>query len=88
MFTYKQKSSVVIQSIGTFGVTEDTLYYHATLLSIEKGIPLVYMSCNSGARIKLSEDLLSVFNVEWIQSEDNDWEMAKGIIYKLRNIFF
>ncbi|KAI8984589.1 acetyl-CoA carboxylase [Mycotypha africana] len=51
--------------IGSFGVAEDTVFYKASELARKLGIPRIYLSANSGARIGLAEELMNKFNVAW-----------------------
>ncbi|QSL66810.1 hypothetical protein MERGE_001197 [Pneumocystis wakefieldiae] len=50
---------------GTFGPDEDQYFFKATLLARQLSIPRIYLSANSGARIGLSEELISLFSVAW-----------------------
>ncbi|EMR08782.1 hypothetical protein PNEG_02952 [Pneumocystis murina B123] len=50
---------------GTFGPDEDQYFFKATLLARQLRIPRIYLSANSGARIGLSEELISLFSVAW-----------------------
>jgi acetyl-CoA carboxylase/biotin carboxylase 1 len=63
--------------IGSFGPEEDKLFYKASELARELKIPRIYISCNSGARIGLAEEVKSLFKVAW---EDAD-EPEKGFKY-------
>nr|XP_027202842.1 acetyl-CoA carboxylase-like [Dermatophagoides pteronyssinus] len=56
----------ITYQLGTFGVEEDLLFLKASELARELGIPRIYIAVNSGARIGLSENLINVFLVEWI----------------------
>jgi acetyl-CoA carboxylase/biotin carboxylase 1 len=51
--------------IGSFGVSEDMVFYRASELARELGIPRVYLSANSGARIGLADELISQFKSAW-----------------------
>ncbi|OBZ91864.1 Acetyl-CoA carboxylase [Choanephora cucurbitarum] len=51
--------------IGSFGVAEDQVFYKASELARSLGIPRVYLSANSGARIGLAEELISQFRAAW-----------------------
>ncbi|KAI8988392.1 acetyl-CoA carboxylase [Mycotypha africana] len=51
--------------IGSFGVAEDLVFYKASELARSLGIPRVYLSANSGARIGLAEELIGQFKVAW-----------------------
>lgn len=62
---------------GSLSPAEDRLYVKATMMAIERGLPVVYISANSGARIGLDEEVKSRFKVAWV--DDND--PAKGFRY-------
>ncbi|KAI8377671.1 acetyl-CoA carboxylase [Radiomyces spectabilis] len=51
--------------IGSFGVAEDMVFYKASELARQLGLPRVYLSANSGARIGLAEELISQFRAAW-----------------------
>jgi acetyl-CoA carboxylase/biotin carboxylase 1 len=57
-------NDVTFQS-GSFGVQEDEFFYKASEYARLKGLPRVFISCNSGARIGLVEDLKPKFKVAW-----------------------
>lgn len=57
-------NDVTIQS-GSFGVLEDEFFYKASEYARERGLPRVFISCNSGARIGLVEDLKPKYKVQW-----------------------
>ena len=42
---------------GSFGVPEDEFFFKASEYARVRGIPRVYIACNSGARIGLVEEL-------------------------------
>ncbi|XP_058809434.1 acetyl-CoA carboxylase isoform X4 [Phymastichus coffea] len=63
--------------IGSFGIQEDMVFYRASERARQLGIPRVYFSANSGARIGLAEEVKSLFHIAW---EDND-EPEKGFKY-------
>ncbi|KAI8642972.1 acetyl-CoA carboxylase [Parasitella parasitica] len=52
--------------IGSFGVAEDQVFYKASELARSLGIPRIYLSANSGARIGLAEELISKFRAAWV----------------------
>ncbi|KAI8980307.1 acetyl-CoA carboxylase [Pilobolus umbonatus] len=56
--------------IGSFGVAEDFYFYKATEHARALGIPRIYLSANSGARIGLAEELMSQFKVAWKNPHD------------------
>ncbi|KAI9318493.1 acetyl-CoA carboxylase [Dichotomocladium elegans] len=51
--------------IGSFGVAEDLVFYKASELARSLGIPRIYLSANSGARIGLADELISQFKAAW-----------------------
>ncbi|KAH8862499.1 Acetyl-CoA carboxylase [Schistosoma japonicum] len=54
---------------GSFGPAEDLTFYRASQLARQLKIPRFYLASNTGARIKIAEDLKGVFNIAWIDSE-------------------
>ncbi|CAH8552710.1 unnamed protein product [Schistosoma turkestanicum] len=54
---------------GSFGPAEDLTFHRASQLARHFGIPRFYLASNTGARIKIAEDLKSVFNIAWIDCE-------------------
>ncbi|XP_051549679.1 acetyl-CoA carboxylase-like isoform X1 [Myxocyprinus asiaticus] len=56
--------------IGSFGPQEDQLFLRASELAREEGIPRIYISANSGARIGLAEEIRHMFQVAWIDPDD------------------
>ncbi|TFY80056.1 hypothetical protein EWM64_g3963 [Hericium alpestre] len=63
--------------IGSFGPQEDQFFYLASQYARSLGIPRIYLSANSGARIGLAEEAMSLFNAAW--NDKNHPE--KGISY-------
>jgi len=63
--------------IGSFGMDEDMLFKKASELSRKLGIPRIFLSANSGARIGLVEDLKKIFRVAWTEESNPD----KGFRY-------
>ena len=57
-------NDVTLQS-GSFGVLEDEFFYKASEYARTRGLPRVFISCNSGARIGLVEDLKPKYKVQW-----------------------
>ncbi|GFR07112.1 acetyl-CoA carboxylase [Trichonephila clavata] len=58
--------------IGTFAPQEDILFLKASEKARELGIPRLYISANSGARIGLAEEIKHIFNVAWIDADNPD----------------
>jgi acetyl-CoA carboxylase/biotin carboxylase 1 len=51
--------------IGSFGPQEDKFFNKCTELARKLGIPRIYLSANSGARIGIAEELIPHFSVAW-----------------------
>ncbi|PKY02751.1 acetyl-CoA carboxylase [Aspergillus campestris IBT 28561] len=51
--------------IGSFGPLEDKFFNKCTELARKLGIPRIYLSANSGARIGMADELLPLFSVAW-----------------------
>lgn len=51
--------------IGSFGPQEDSFFHKCSELARKLGIPRIYLSANSGARIGLAEELIPHFSVAW-----------------------
>lgn len=56
--------------IGSFGPQEDQLFLRASELARAEGIPRIYISANSGARIGLAEEIRHMFQVAWVDPSD------------------
>lgn len=56
--------------IGSFGPQEDLLFLRASELARTEGIPRIYISANSGARIGLAEEVRHMFQVAWVDPAD------------------
>ncbi|GLV36890.1 Acetyl-CoA carboxylase [Carabus blaptoides fortunei] len=63
--------------IGSFGPREDKVFGLASELARTLKIPRIYISANSGARIGLAEEVKSIFQIAWEDSEEPD----KGFKY-------
>ncbi|KAM4057331.1 acetyl-CoA carboxylase domain-containing protein [Hirsutella rhossiliensis] len=55
----------ITYKIGSFGPTEDNFFNKCTELARKLGIPRVYLSANSGARLGLADELMPHFKVAW-----------------------
>ncbi|CAE8694554.1 unnamed protein product, partial [Polarella glacialis] len=55
---------------GSFGVQEDGFFQKASEWARVRGIPRIYVSCNSGARVGLVEELKPLYKVKWIDATD------------------
>ncbi|RKO91753.1 acetyl-CoA carboxylase [Blyttiomyces helicus] len=62
---------------GSFGTVEDLLFYRASEYARKLGIPRIYISANSGARIGLASEVLSRFQIAWNDPENP----SKGFQY-------
>ncbi|XP_039874960.1 acetyl-CoA carboxylase 2 isoform X7 [Simochromis diagramma] len=60
----------ITHMIGSFGPQEDELFVRASELARTEGIPRIYLSANSGARIGLAEEVKHMFHVAWIDPAD------------------
>lgn len=67
----------ITHKIGSFGPEEDLFFNKCTELARELGIPRVYLSANSGARIGIAEELVPLFKVAW----NNEGAPDKGFRY-------
>ncbi|KAM3450478.1 hypothetical protein MY3296_006041 [Beauveria thailandica] len=55
----------ITYQIGSFGPKEDNFFNKCTELARKLGIPRIYLSANSGARIGLADELMPYFKVAW-----------------------
>ncbi|EPQ56622.1 cytosolic acc1, acetyl-CoA carboxylase [Gloeophyllum trabeum ATCC 11539] len=67
----------ITYKIGSFGPQEDQFFYLATQYAREQGLPRIYLSANSGARIGLAEEAIGLFSAAW---NDKD-HPEKGVEY-------
>jgi acetyl-CoA carboxylase/biotin carboxylase 1 len=51
--------------IGSFGPVEDEFFYKVTEYARARGLPRIYLSANSGARIGLAEEIMDKFSAAW-----------------------
>jgi biotin carboxylase/acetyl-CoA carboxylase carboxyltransferase component len=58
-------SNDISYEIGSFGVREDDVFFAASKYARDRGIPRLYISANSGARIGLAEEVMRDFRVKW-----------------------
>jgi acetyl-CoA carboxylase/biotin carboxylase 1 len=56
--------------IGSFGPKEDEFFFKCSELARKLGIPRIYLSANSGARIGMAEELIPHFKVAWNNAEN------------------
>ncbi|TPX55246.1 acetyl-CoA carboxylase [Powellomyces hirtus] len=64
-------------NIGSFGPDEDLVFFKASEYARKLGIPRIYISANSGARIGLADEVINHFNVEWLDATNP----SKGFDY-------
>jgi len=55
----------ITHKIGSFGPMEDKFFHKCSELARKLGIPRIYLSANSGARIGMAEELIPHFSVAW-----------------------
>ncbi|KAJ9078850.1 acetyl-coenzyme-A carboxylase, variant 2 [Entomophthora muscae] len=60
----------ITYKIGSFGPEEDEVFFKASQLARKLGIPRIYLSANSGARIGLAEEVKSLFKIKWSDPTD------------------
>ncbi|KAI0016324.1 acetyl-CoA carboxylase [Xylariomycetidae sp. FL0641] len=58
--------------IGSFGPKEDHYFNKCTELARSMGIPRVYLSANSGARLGVADELMPHFKVAWNDPEKQE----------------
>lgn len=63
--------------MGSFGPTEDLVFLKASQLARSLGIPRIYISANSGARIGLADEVLNKYKISW----NDDQDPQKGFEY-------
>ncbi|EMG48936.1 ACC1 Acetyl-CoA carboxylase [Candida maltosa Xu316] len=67
----------ITHKIGSFGPDEDYYFNKCTELARQLGIPRIYLSANSGARIGVAEELIPLYKVAWNEEGSPD----KGFRY-------
>ncbi|XP_078337630.1 acetyl-CoA carboxylase-like isoform X9 [Crassostrea virginica] len=70
-------SNDITHKIGSFGPTEDLLFKKASEKARKEGLPRIFVSANSGARIGLAEEIKHLFKVAWNDPSD----IEKGFKY-------
>lgn len=63
--------------IGSFAIEEDELYLKVSELARKEGIPRIYISVNSGARIGLADEMKYKWKIAWKNPENP----SKGFNY-------
>lgn len=61
-------NDVTIQA-GSFGPAEDNFFAAASRLARQMGIPRLYVSANSGARIGLANEVMDLFKVKFVEND-------------------
>lgn len=69
----------ITHKIGSFGPEEDEYFNRCTDLARKLGIPRIYLSANSGARIGIAEELLPYYKVAW--NEEGNPEKGFKYLY-------
>lgn len=69
----------ITHKIGSFGPEEDEFFNRCTSLARELGIPRIYLSANSGARIGIAEEFLPYYKVAW--NDENDQQKGFKYLY-------
>ncbi|ODV90582.1 hypothetical protein CANCADRAFT_2313 [Tortispora caseinolytica NRRL Y-17796] len=67
----------ITYQIGSFGPQEDIFFNKVTELARKLGVPRIYLSANSGARIGIADELVPLFSVAW----NDDANPAAGFQY-------
>lgn len=67
----------ITHKIGSFGPEEDVYFNKCTELARELGIPRIYLSANSGARIGIADELVPLYKIAW----NVDGQPEKGFKY-------
>jgi len=67
----------ITYQIGSFGPIEDNFFNKATEFARKLGIPRIYLSANSGARIGMADELIPHFSVAW----NDDANPSSGFKY-------
>jgi acetyl-CoA carboxylase / biotin carboxylase 1 len=62
----------ITYKIGSFGPKEDAFFNKCTEMARKLGIPRIYLSANSGARLGLADELMPHFKVAWNDAKKQD----------------
>lgn len=65
--------------IGSFGPEEDYFFYKVTQFARAQGLPRIYLSANSGARLGIADEVVDLFSVGW--TEDTTPEKGFSYLY-------
>ncbi|KAI7832926.1 acetyl-CoA carboxylase [Kickxella alabastrina] len=60
----------ITNNIGSFGVEEDAMFFRVTQYARTHGLPRIYLSANSGARIGLANEVRELFRTSWCDPSD------------------
>ena len=60
----------VTHNAGSFGPCEDLVFYRASEFARRLGIPRIFLAANTGARIRLAEEVKSVFKIAWVDGKN------------------
>ncbi|KAG0148460.1 hypothetical protein CROQUDRAFT_105706 [Cronartium quercuum f. sp. fusiforme G11] len=55
--------------IGSFGPEEDEFFFQVTELARRLGVPRIYLSANSGARLGIADEVTDLFSAAWNEPE-------------------
>ncbi|KZT31273.1 hypothetical protein SISSUDRAFT_1067904 [Sistotremastrum suecicum HHB10207 ss-3] len=69
----------ITYKIGSFGPQEDHFFHADPHYARSRGLPRVYLSASSDARIGLAEEALDLFSVAW--NDPSDVDVTKGVKY-------
>lgn len=58
----------ITYKIGSFGPDEDRYFFAVTEVARKLGLPRIYLSANSGARLGIAEELVDKFDVAWVDA--------------------
>lgn len=70
-------SNDITFKIGSFGPPEDNFFFAVSEMARSLGIPRIYLSANSGARLGIADELVDLFRAAWNDPADS----AKGFKY-------
>ncbi|VDK32010.1 unnamed protein product [Taenia asiatica] len=69
----------VTHNAGSFGPCEDLVFYRASELARRLGIPRIFLAANTGARIRLAEEVKAVFKIAW--TDETHPQMGFNYLY-------
>jgi acetyl-CoA carboxylase / biotin carboxylase 1 len=72
-------SNDITFNIGSFGPREDFFFNKCTDLARKLGVPRIYLSANSGARLGLAQELMPHFKIAW--HDENKPEQGFKYLY-------